>query len=199
MGKSSFSNGCQGTIDDNRSGRHCCNYKTLVTLLARRIRDTYGAVAAMRFMRLRGRVARVLLELAQVYGQDVGTGRIVIRQKIGQSEIAAMAGSARENVTRILNEWRRNKLVTRLSGYYCIENKEKLEQLGEFYLSRPRKRDIRFSSRSVSYPYRTSTNVASQRISSRNGTLGQFPPRQPATGAAAKPPITDTKADDWSG
>jgi hypothetical protein len=38
-----------------------------------------------------------------------------------------MAGIARENVSRILNEWIRLKLVTRLSGYYCLEDKAKLQ------------------------------------------------------------------------
>ena len=64
-------------------------------------------------------------------GQDVGSGRIVIRQKIGQSDIAAMAGIARENVSRILNDWKRRKLVSRLSGYYCLENKAQLEHEAE--------------------------------------------------------------------
>ena len=41
---------------------------------------------------------------------------------------AAMAGIARENVSRILNEWMRSKMVTRLSGYYCLENRDKLER-----------------------------------------------------------------------
>ena len=81
----------------------------------------------MSFMRLRGRIARALLELARNYGQDVGSGRIIIRQKIGQKDLADMAGSARENVTRVLNEWEQKKLLTRLSGYYCLENKAKLE------------------------------------------------------------------------
>ena len=72
-----------------------------------------------------------LLELAQEFGQDVGAGRIVIRQKIGQSDLAAMAGIARENVSRILNDWKRRKLVSRLSGYYCLENKSQLEHEAE--------------------------------------------------------------------
>jgi hypothetical protein len=38
-----------------------------------------------------------------------------------------MAGIARENVTRILNDWERRKLASRLSGYYCLENKALLE------------------------------------------------------------------------
>jgi CRP/FNR family transcriptional regulator, cyclic AMP receptor protein len=38
-----------------------------------------------------------------------------------------MAGIARENVSRILNDWKRRKLVSLLSGYYCLENKALLQ------------------------------------------------------------------------
>jgi len=107
--------------------KHSEVYKSLVTLLASRLRETDTAVAAESFLPLRGRVARTLLDLAEHFGRDVGAGRIVIYQKIGQSDLAAMAGIARENVSRILNDWKRRKLVSRLSGYYCLENKAKLE------------------------------------------------------------------------
>ena len=103
-------------------------YKSLVALLAARLRETDSVIAAGSFLPLRGRVALTLLELAHEFGQDVGAGRIVIRQKIGQADLAAMAGIARENVSRILNDWIRDKLVSRLSGYYCLENKKKLER-----------------------------------------------------------------------
>jgi len=106
-------------------------YKSLVTLLATRLRETDTVIAAGSFLPLKGRVASTLLELADHFGQDVGSGRVVIRQKIGQSDIAAMAGIARENVSRILNDWKRRKLVSRLSGYYCLENKAQLEQEAE--------------------------------------------------------------------
>jgi CRP-like cAMP-binding protein len=111
--------------------RHPDIYKTLVTLLATRLRETDSVIAAGSFLPLKGRVASALLELAENFGQDVGAGRIVIRQKIGQSDIAAMAGIARENVSRILNDWKRRKLVSRLSGYYCLENKAQLEHEAE--------------------------------------------------------------------
>jgi hypothetical protein len=42
-----------------------------------------------------------------------------------------MVGTARENVTRVLADWKRTNLVTRLSGYYCLENRAKLEEQGE--------------------------------------------------------------------
>jgi CRP/FNR family cyclic AMP-dependent transcriptional regulator len=103
-------------------------YIHLVALLAARLRDTDAVVAAGSFLPLKGRVARALLDLAEAFGQDVGKGRILIRQKVSQSDVAAMAGIARENVSRILNDWIRDKLVSRLSGYYCLENKTRLER-----------------------------------------------------------------------
>jgi CRP/FNR family transcriptional regulator, cyclic AMP receptor protein len=111
--------------------RHPEVYKSLVTLLAARLRGTDGTIAAGSFLPVRGRVACTLLELAENFGQDVGSGRIVIRQKIGQSDLAAMAGIARENLSRVLNEWKRRKLISRLSGYYCLEDKAKLQYEAE--------------------------------------------------------------------
>lgn len=103
-------------------------YKYLLTLLAARLRATDEIVAAGSFLPLQGRVARALLDLAKAFGNDVGGGRVVIRQKVSQSDVAAMAGIARENVSRILNDWMREKVISRLSGYYCIEKLKQLEK-----------------------------------------------------------------------
>jgi len=102
-------------------------YKSLNRLLAQRLRETDTAVAAGSFLSLKGRVAQTMLELADHFGQEVGPGRIVIHQKIGQNDLAAMAGIARENVTRVLNDWQRHKVLSRLSGYYCLEDKIQLK------------------------------------------------------------------------
>ena len=105
---------------------HSQVYESLLTLLSRRLRETDTTIAAGTFLPLCGRVACTLLELAQEFGQDVGSGRIVVRQKISQKDLAAMTGIARESVSRILSNWKRRNLVTQLSGYYCIENKAHL-------------------------------------------------------------------------
>src|SRR5665213_4073898 len=102
-------------------------YKYLLKVMAARLRDTDAIVAAGSFLPLKGRVARALLDLAHAFGNAVGKGRVVIRQKVSQSDLAAMAGIARENVSRIMNDWMRAKVVTRLSGYYCLENTKKLQ------------------------------------------------------------------------
>ena len=106
-------------------------YQHLMRLLAQRLTDTNSALAATTFLTLQGRAARALLSLAEGFGHDVGNGRILIRQKITQSDLAAMAGIARENASRILKDWTRRTLVSRLAGYYCLENRPALEHEAE--------------------------------------------------------------------
>jgi CRP/FNR family cyclic AMP-dependent transcriptional regulator len=101
-------------------------YRHLVALLAGRLRDTNGALIATSFLSVKGRVARALINLSEAFGQDVGNGRILVRQKVTQSDLAAMAGIARENASRVLQDWIKRKVVSRLAGYYCIENKRAL-------------------------------------------------------------------------
>jgi CRP/FNR family transcriptional regulator, cyclic AMP receptor protein len=106
-------------------------YRHVMTLLARRLRDTNSALAATSFLSVKGRVAKALLSLAEAFGQDVGGGRILVRQKVTQSDLGAMAGIARENVSRILKDWTSRSLLTRLAGYYCLENKAAIEREAE--------------------------------------------------------------------
>ena len=106
-------------------------YESLVTLLAARLRETDVTIAAGTFLPLSGRVACALLELAHDFGRDAGCGRIVIHQKIGQSDLGAMAGISRESVSHILNDRKRRKLVSRQPGYYWIENKANLQKEAE--------------------------------------------------------------------
>ena len=107
-------------------------YRELTIILARRLRDIDDAMAATSFLSVRGRAARALLALADAFGQDAGGGRIVIRQKVIQSDIAAMAGIVRENFSRVMHDWVDHSLVSRNAGYYCVENKSMLEHEGDF-------------------------------------------------------------------
>jgi CRP/FNR family cyclic AMP-dependent transcriptional regulator len=45
---------------------------------------------------------------------------------VSQHDLAAMAGIARENVSRILGNWKRLGVVSRLAGYYCLEKAAEL-------------------------------------------------------------------------
>ena len=106
-------------------------YQHVMKVLARRLRDTNSALAASSFLSVKGRVARALLSLAEAFGKDVGNGRILIRQKVSQSDLAAMAGIARENVSRVLKDWSEHGVVSRLAGYYCLEKKAAVQREAE--------------------------------------------------------------------
>jgi CRP-like cAMP-binding protein len=96
--------------------------KYLVNTLAGRLREADDSLAATTFLSVKGRLARALLNVAEYVGEDKGGGRIQLRLKIGQGDLAAMAGVARENVSRTMSEWRKRDVVTRSSNYYCINN-----------------------------------------------------------------------------
>lgn len=100
----------------------------LVRTLARRLRDADDALAASTFLSVKARLARALLNLADYVGKDDGGGQIQLRLKISQADLAAMAGVARENVSRTLSEWRKREIVTHSSNYYCINDPRVLAQ-----------------------------------------------------------------------
>ena len=100
----------------------------MMMMLIQRLRDTNNIVAAASFLSTKGRVALALIGLAEAFGQELGDGRSLIKQKITQNEVAAMAGVARENVSRTLNEWMRQKLLSRAGGFYTIENRKLIEK-----------------------------------------------------------------------
>lgn len=99
----------------------------LVKTLTRRLREADDALAATTFLSVKGRLARALLNLADYAGEKKG-GRIELRHKISQSDLAAMAGVARENVSRTMSDWRKRNIVTRSSEYYCINDPIALAQ-----------------------------------------------------------------------
>jgi CRP/FNR family transcriptional regulator, cyclic AMP receptor protein len=115
---------------DQYAHNHPELYQQLLMLLASRLRDTNDVIAAESFLPLRGRVAVTLLELAEHFGESVGEDRIMIRQNLRQPDLAAMAGIARENLNRILVDWKRRKLISQVSGCYCLESKSALEREG---------------------------------------------------------------------
>jgi CRP/FNR family transcriptional regulator len=97
-------------------------YRYLVNVLAARLREADAALAATSFMTVKARLARTLLELGELLGEEDDAGRVVIRHRIHQDDLAALAGVARENVSRVISDWKRRKVITRSSGYYVLSD-----------------------------------------------------------------------------
>lgn len=110
------------------AARHPELYRYLVKLLASRLRETDYTIEALAFLSARGRVAYALLEIADALGEKTNSHAVVIPNIIHQRDVAALAGVARENTNRILKEWERSKILTRLSRAYRINDQQKLER-----------------------------------------------------------------------
>ena len=102
-------------------------HQYLVKLLAARLRQADDVIASLAFLPVKARVAHALLGLAENLGEKTDSGGILIPRMINQGDIAALAGVARENTSRILSEWERKKLVTKSSGSYRIDDRAKLK------------------------------------------------------------------------
>ena len=97
-------------------------------LRCQRLRETDEALAAQSFLSVRGCVARTLLELADYIGKDAGRGRIRLDQRISGKDLAAMAGVARENVSRVLSDLRKRGVIEQYSQSYVLNDIRALER-----------------------------------------------------------------------
>jgi CRP-like cAMP-binding protein len=103
-------------------------FETLAAVLSMRLRDAVATIAASTFLSVRESVAHALLELAKHAGKDAGDGRVVINFLVSQADLAAIAGVARENVSRVFSDLRKRKVVTVLKDGIRLDDIAALER-----------------------------------------------------------------------
>jgi Crp-like helix-turn-helix protein len=102
-------------------------YALLLETLVGRLRHADEEAAS--FLSLKARVARALLQFAKHLGEPTGTpDQLIIRHRLRQEDIAALADVARENASRILSEWRKRKIIVRQSPPVYVIHKSRLER-----------------------------------------------------------------------
>jgi CRP/FNR family transcriptional regulator, cyclic AMP receptor protein len=106
-------------------------YRQALRLLAHRLRGTNDTVVAHGTVTVSGRVARAFASLAEGLGDEQPDGRILLTHKITQNDIAGMAGVARENASRAINELLRSGVLGRAGSFYMIEQPATLLDLAE--------------------------------------------------------------------
>lgn len=107
-------------------------YPYLVKMLVARLRQADEEVAAASFLSLKARVARALLKFAEHLGEPTATPDQFVIRELRQEDVAALADVARENVSRILSEWRKHNLIVPQtpSVYVILKSRLKLEAEG---------------------------------------------------------------------
>jgi CRP-like cAMP-binding protein len=106
-------------------------YREALKILTRRLRQTNDSMVAQGTVSVVGRVARAFATLAQGLGERQKSGGILLPHKITQTDIAGMAGVARENASRAINELLRDGILARQGSNYVIARIEELEDMAE--------------------------------------------------------------------
>lgn len=106
-------------------------YRQALRLLAHRLRGTNESVVAQGTVSVSGRVARAFASLAEGLGDEQPDGRILLAHKITQNDIAGMAGVARENASRAINDLLREGVLSRAGSFYLIERPAELLDMAE--------------------------------------------------------------------
>ena len=96
-------------------------YRYLLVSLCARMRETNETVRTRDFS-LCYRLSQIFLQLIDKFGVSLPDGRILINQKITQTELGSMAGFSREIVNRQLSKWRKAQLISKISGFYCMSD-----------------------------------------------------------------------------
>jgi CRP/FNR family transcriptional regulator len=99
-----------------------------IAILVGRLRKTDEELAADSFLTVQARVARAILSLAIQIGEPAGSDLFILPATVSQRDIGAMAGVARESVSRTLSEWRRRGIITRAPRRILSVNRSKLEK-----------------------------------------------------------------------
>lgn len=106
-------------------------YREALKILTRRLRQTNDSMVAQGTVSVVGRVARAFASLAHGLGEARVSGAILLPDKITQNDIAGMAGVARENASRAINELLRDGILAREGSFYVIVRPDELEDMAE--------------------------------------------------------------------
>ncbi len=79
--------------------------------LCKRLRATGELLADRAFLNAQARISKALLALGEAVGKPDASGNVVISKRPTQKDFAAMAGTTRETVSRVLNDLKRRGLI----------------------------------------------------------------------------------------
>ena len=103
-------------------------YRRMIT---QRFSDTADSLYAQSTTSGAQRLAQLLLDLAEKYGEPAGPGRaLVLTLPLSQEELASLASASRATVTRALHAWRGRGLIQTRTRRITITDPDTLRRLG---------------------------------------------------------------------
>lgn len=110
-------------------GEHFDATTALLRSLARQIQSHESFVEDLLYLDLKGRVAKRLLQLVSPSLTELPPDGTVLPSAVTHSDLASLVGGSRENVTRILSDFQRRKLIARDGKRYVLRNVAGLRRL----------------------------------------------------------------------
>ena len=107
-----------------------------IQLFGLRLRDAHNRIEDIVLRPVPGRVARLILGMADAYGK-VTPGGIKVDFRLTHQDIADLVGSSRVTATQVLNRFRADGLIEMETKRVTILNRDALEALLEDGLSNP--------------------------------------------------------------
>ena len=103
--------------------------RNLVSQLSARLRQANEKIRALTTMDVASRVARQLLAVARLYGQEGASGAIRVPLPLTQTEVAEMVGATRERVNRVMVDLKQSGVISVDSRHHLtIEQPDELKR-----------------------------------------------------------------------
>jgi CRP/FNR family transcriptional regulator, cyclic AMP receptor protein len=101
------------------------NFMKLLTV---RVRYNTSQMSSLASQGVPGRLARLLLRLAQEYGQVEPVG-VRINANLNDTDLASLIGATRESTNKTLSQFRRQSLIRKERGHIVIIDPDSLRQV----------------------------------------------------------------------
>ena len=98
----------------------------MLRTLTSRLRRANKEIEALAFNNVLGRIAQILLDLAERYGKKTDEG-VRIEMALSHKELAEMAGTAREVISRVMSRFRRIGCISFFDNRITITDRDKLK------------------------------------------------------------------------
>jgi CRP/FNR family cyclic AMP-dependent transcriptional regulator len=108
--------------------QHCLSQNFEVSLhimrsLVKRLREADRRIESLALMDVYGRVARLMLDMAEEH-----EGRMRVSQKLSGQDIAKMVGASREMVSRVMKNLQIDGLIEKADGYFLLGRTEQSDR-----------------------------------------------------------------------
>jgi CRP/FNR family transcriptional regulator, cyclic AMP receptor protein len=99
----------------------------LLAVLASRLRRLTSWADDLAGLPLSARVAKCLVSLLALHGQQVGRSRIRIAQRFSQEDLASMVGATRESINKHLGRFEKQGILAKERGHLVVIDLPKLQ------------------------------------------------------------------------